>query len=212
MSRTLLRTMVPLVAVATLLAGAGAASADETPLPAEPPTIALNDGTVLAPGETFTFTFTGEREPGTGIHPMACPEVNDPPTYTVTGTTHFIADNDKPQSTWLEPGQDVTWAVSGSHTFTWEIGGGVETEAGAIVTKAKVKIDTKLVNSWTWQSTQTVRDTNNTTKAYRAVLGQVGYKLTGVKTWIASPCTVKSKTITVITPREGDMSIGRQNS
>lgn len=44
------------------------------------------------------------------------------------------------------------------------------------------------------------------------MLGQVGWKLTAVKTWIAPPCNVKKKTRVVLAPRKGDMSIGRQNS
>jgi len=83
---------------------------------------------------------------------------------------------------------------------------------GAILAKAKVSVDSSISNSWTWNATQTVTDTNNTSKGYRAGLGQVGWKLTGVKTWIAPPCNVKKKTITVVAPRKGDMSIGRQNS
>lgn len=35
---------------------------------------------------------------------------------------------------------------------------------------------------------------------------------TAVKTWIAPPCNVKKKTLVVLAPRKGDMSIGRQNS
>lgn len=89
--------------------------------------------------------------------------------------------------------------------------GGVETEAGAIIAKAKVKIDTKISNSWTWFGTQTVTDTNTTAKGYRAVLGQMGWKLTGVKEWAAAPCKPMKKTIITKTPREGDMSIGRLN-
>lgn len=88
----------------------------------------------------------------------------------------------------------------------------MEVEAGAIITKAKVKFDTKISNSWTWNSTQTVTDTNSTSTAYRAVLGQVGWRLTAVKRWVVAPCTGKSKTIVVVAPRKGDMSIGRQNS
>lgn len=43
---------------------------------------------------------------------MACPEVNDPPTYTLTRERCFIADKNDPKSAWLEPGQDVAWTVS----------------------------------------------------------------------------------------------------
>jgi hypothetical protein len=48
---------------------------------------------------------------------------------------------------------------------------------------------------------------------YRAVLGQVGWQLTGTKTWFVPPCTLKTqKNIKFNAPRKGDMSIGRQNS
>ncbi|WP_254389067.1 hypothetical protein [Streptomyces sp. AC550_RSS872] len=53
---------------------------------------------------------------------------------------------------------------------------------------------------------------NSTSKGYRAVLGQVDWKLTAVKTWAGAPCNVKAETIVVKAPRKGDMSIGRQNS
>ncbi|GAA2495609.1 hypothetical protein [Streptomyces gobitricini] len=79
--------------------------------------------------------------------------------------------------------------MTGSHTFTWDIGASAEAEAGAILAKAKVSVDTKISDSWTWTGTQTVTDTNTTSKGYRAVLGQVGWKLTGTKTWIAPPCS-----------------------
>ncbi|MFF2701923.1 hypothetical protein STAN_3582 [Streptomyces sp. CBMAI 2042] len=212
-----MRTALPLItAGAVLFAGAGtgtAAPADE-PVPADGAEIVLNDGRVVGADDTVTFTFEGEKPKAAQgqFSPMACPEVNDRPTYTVKGSPHFLPDKKKPQSTWLLPRQTVSWAVSGSHTFTWEIGASAEAEAGAILAKAKVSVDTSISNSWTWNSTQTVTDTNTTSKGYRAVLGQVGWKLTGVKTWIAPPCNVKKKTITVVAPRKGDMSIGRQNS
>ncbi|MYW29238.1 hypothetical protein GT040_08080 [Streptomyces sp. SID2119] len=174
----------------------------------------MNDGRVVGADDTVTFTFEGEKPKAAKgqFSPMACPEVNDRPTYTVKGSPHFLPDKKKPQSTWLLPRQTVSWAVSGSHTFTWEIGASAEAEAGAILAKAKVSVDTSISNSRTWNSTQTVTDTNTTSKGYRAVLGQVGWKLTAVKTWIAPPCNVKKKTITVVAPRKGDMSIGRQTS
>jgi hypothetical protein len=176
----------------------------------------LDDGTVVGPEDELTTTFVGEPEgsdrdipPGTI---SMCAEVKDPPTYTVKGTPKFIADESHPQSTWLLPRQTVSWNITGSHTFIWDISGGVETEAGAIIAKAKMKFDTKISNSWTWSGSQTVSDTNTTKKAYRAVLGSVGWKLTSVKTWTAPPCKVKHKTIVVVTPRKGDLSIGRQSS
>ncbi|MBT2505546.1 hypothetical protein J7I98_06445 [Streptomyces sp. ISL-98] len=168
--------------------------------------------------DTVDFSFEGDglpAQPNSGkgdMSAMACPEVNDPPKYKVKGKPHFLADKRRPQSTWLLPRQTVSWTVTGSHTFTWDIGGSVEAEAGAVLAKAKVSVDTKISNAWTWTGTQTVNDTNTTSRGYRAVLGQVGWKLTGVKTWIAPPCNVKKKTIVVLAPRKGDMSIGRQNS
>ncbi|WP_254705838.1 hypothetical protein [Streptomyces vilmorinianum] len=226
MSHIAMRTALPLItAAAVLLAGAGASAAAPVdvpvgePVPAEGARIVLDDGRVVGVGDSVSFTFEGDEEPAVQPKPgkgdmaaMACPEVNDRPTYTVKGSPYFIPDKAKPQSTWLLPRQTVSWTVTGSHTFTWDIGGSVEAEAGAILAKAKVSVDTKISNSWTWTGTQTVTDTNTTSKGYRAVLGQVGWKLTGVKTWIAPPCTVKKKTIVVLAPRKGDMSIGRQNS
>ncbi|MDT9693494.1 hypothetical protein Q5762_35270 [Streptomyces sp. P9(2023)] len=217
MNRIAMRTALPLItAGAVLLAGAGASAAAplDEPIPADGAEIVLNDGRVVGVDDTVTFTFEGE-EPKARKGDMgaaACPEVNSRPTYTVKGSPYFIADKNKPQSTWLLPRQTVSWAVTGSHTFTWDIGASAEAEAGAILAKAKVSVDTKISNSWTWTGTQTVTDTNTTSKGYRAVLGQVGWKLTGVKTWIAPPCNVKKKTIVILAPRKGDMSIGRQNS
>ncbi|MCZ7459314.1 hypothetical protein [Streptomyces sp. WMMC940] len=217
MNRIAMRTALPLItAGAVLLAGAGASAAApvDEPTPAEGAEIVLDDGRVVGVDDTVTFTFEGE-EPKANKGDMgaaACPEVNNRPTYTVKGSPRFIADKKKPQSTWLLPRQTVSWAVTGSHTFTWEIGASAEAEAGAILAKAKVSVDTKISNSWTWTGTQTVTDTNTTSKGYRAVLGQVGWKLTAVKTWIAPPCNVKKKTIVILAPRKGDMSIGRQNS
>lgn len=200
-----------------LLFGPTAAYADDTQTAIGDATIVLNDGTVVDANDVVQFTFVNEAErPAPAVRgqarPVSCSEVNDPPTYTVKGVPYFMADEDHPQSTWLLPRQDVTWTVTGSHTFTWDIGAGVETEAGAIIAKAKVKIDSKISNSWTWTGTQTVRDTNTTSKGYRAVLGQVGWNLQGTKTWFVPPCTAKTKTVPVKTPRQGDMSIGRQNS
>ncbi|UQU65789.1 hypothetical protein COUCH_05575 [Couchioplanes caeruleus] len=221
MNRKLLRAALPALVTTTALlmaAGSAAAAPGDTPALAQSATIVLNDGTVLDSTGSITFSFEGEAEPATaadsdgGFHTMSCPEVNDKPTYTVKGTPYFLEDKDEPKSTWLLPRQTVSWAVTGSHTFTWEIGAGAEAEAGAILAKAKVKVDTKISNSWTWSGTQTVTDTNSTSKAYRAVLGQVGWKLTTVKEWIAAPCTPKKKTIVIKAPRKGDMSIGRQKS
>ncbi|WP_406001053.1 hypothetical protein [Streptomyces sp. NBC_00829] len=221
MSRIAMRTALPLItAGAVLLAGAAASAAApvDEPTPAEGAEIVLDDGRVVGVDDTVTFTFEGEEptalpKAGKGdMSTMACPEVNDRPKYTVKGSPYFIADKKKPQSTWLLPRQTVSWTVTGSHTFTWDIGASVEAEAGAILAKAKVSVDTKISNAWTWTGTQTVTDTNSTSKGYRAVLGQVGWKLTGVKTWIAPPCDAKKKTIVVLAPRKGDMSIGRQNS
>ncbi|MGW0777558.1 hypothetical protein ACWD01_28805 [Streptomyces sp. NPDC002835] len=222
MSHATIRTALPLLAAGVLLlagAGTGAADTVEEPRPAESAKIVLDDGRVVGVGETISFMFEGDEEsealprPGEGdATVMACPEVNNKPTYTVKGTPYFIPDKAKPQSTWLLPRQTVAWTVTGSHTFTWDIGASAEAEAGAILAKAKVSVDTKISNAWTWTGTQTVTDTNTTSKGYRAVLGQVGWKLTGVKTWIARPCNVKKKTIVVLAPRKGDMSIGRQNS
>ncbi|MGN9810541.1 hypothetical protein ACTMSW_14415 [Micromonospora sp. BQ11] len=227
----MLRAVVPvLTTTAMLFVGAGSAGAasgeelapaDGSAIVAEGPALVLNDGTVLDAGESVSFTFEGDEasvEPVApsdgdgGFSAARCPEVNNKPTYTVKGTPYFLEDKDEPKSTWLLPRQSVSWAVTGSHTFTWDIGVGTEVEAGAILGKAKIKVDTKISNSWTWSGTQTVTDTNSTSKAYRAVLGQVGWKLTSVKSWVAAPCTPKKKTIVIKAPRKGDMSIGRQNS
>ena len=222
-----------LTATAMLLVGAGSAEAaggdsvapsdgEAIVIPSDGPAIVLDDGTTLGAADAITFTFEGTEaefavDPAGGSQDVGdptsfCPEVKDPPTYTVKGTPYFLEDKRNPKSTWLLPRQTVSWAVTGAHTFTWDIGTGAEVEAGAILAKAKVKIDTKISNSWTWTGTQTVTDTNTTSKAYRAVLGQVGWKITSVKSWVAPPCKATKKTIVIKAPRKGDLSIGRQNS
>jgi hypothetical protein len=213
MKRAVMRTTLPLMTTAAVLlttASAGAVTPDDEPIPAGDTKIVLNDGTVVDANGGFEFTFTGDKPAAKTTR--ACPEINDPPTYKVKGTPYFLPDKSKPQSTWLLPRQSVSWTVTGSHTFTFDVTGGYEAEAKIIVAKAKVKVDVKIGNSWTWTGTQTVTDTNSTSKGYRAVLGQVGWKLTATKTWIGAPCNVKKKTIVVKAPRQGDMSIGRQNS
>ncbi|NUR01222.1 MAG: hypothetical protein HOY79_33240 [Streptomyces sp.] len=212
----MMRTVLPFMTSAAVLltaANAGAVASDDDPVPGDGTKVVLNDGTALdANGET-NFTFTGDTsDTKTPQVADACPEVSDPPTYKVKGTPYFLPDKSKPQSTWLLPRQSVSWAISGSHTFTFDVTGGYEAEGKIIVAKAKVKVDVKIGNSWTWTGSQTVTDTNNTSKGYRAVLGQVGWKLTAVKTWVVAPCNVKTKTIVVKAPRKGDMSIGRQKS
>lgn len=194
---------------------AGSAVPTAEPVPPQDATITLNDGTVIGVNDTVKFSFTGAKVqgPGTDAAPaLRCAAVNDPPVYTVTSAMHFLPDKDKPQSSWLLPRQAVSWEVSGSHTFTWEIGGSLETDAGAIIAKAKVKVEGSISKSYTWNDKQLVSDSNNTTTAYRAVLGQVGWKLTAVKRWVDAPCTGKSKTIVILAPHKGDMSIGRQSS
>ncbi|MFF0885519.1 hypothetical protein [Streptomyces sp. NPDC003456] len=174
--------------------------------------IHLNDGRVIDVGEEVTFTFEEEREKASGDRvASACPEVNDKPKYKVKGSPYFIASK-PPKSTWLLPGQSVSWALTESYEFTWDIGVSAEAEAGIVLSKAKTSIDTKISNKWTWSGTQTVTDKNRTTKGYRAVLGQQGWKLTATKTWIAPPCNVKKKTIVIKAPRKGDISIGRKKS
>lgn len=213
MKRAVMRTALPLMTTTAVLlttASAGAVTPADEPVPADDAKIVLNDGTVVDANGGIEFTFTGDKPSAKTTR--ACPEVNDPPTYKVKGTPYFLPDKSKPQSTWLLPRQSVSWTITGSHTFTFDVTGGYEAEAKIIVAKAKVKVDVKIGNSWTWTGTQTVTDTNNTSKGYRAVLGQVGWKLTAVKTWIGAPCNVKTKTIVVKAPRKGDMSIGRQNS
>jgi hypothetical protein len=213
MKRAIMRTALPFMTTTAVLlttASAGAAAQDDEPVPAGDTKIVLNDGTVVDANGGFEFTFTGDKPEAKKTR--SCPEISDPPTYTVKGTPYFLPDKSKPQSTWLLPRQSVSWTVTGSHTFTFDVTGGYEAEAKIIVAKAKVKVDVKIGNSWTWTGTQTVTDTNNTNKGYRAVLGQVGWKLTSTKTWIEAPCNVKKKTIVVKAPRQGDMSIGRKNS
>lgn len=216
MKRAAMRTALPLMTTAAVLlaaANAGAVTSDDEPVPAGDAKILLNDGTVADTNDEIEFAFTGDKsDVKTPQASAACPEVNDPPTYKVKGTPYFLPDKSKPQSTWLLPRQSVSWTITGSHTFTFDVTGGYEAEAKIIVAKAKVKVDVKIGNSWTWTGTQSVTDTNSTSKGYRAVLGQVGWKLTAVKTWIGAPCDVKTKTIVVKAPRKGDMSIGRQNS
>jgi hypothetical protein len=191
-----------------LLGSAGAAVASPTGI--DGPSVRLSDGTLVRSGEEIAFSFQG-APPAPDKAPQACPEVNDPPTLVVTGTPRFIEDKSKPQSTWLLPRQSVSWAVSGAHTFNAEVVVGGESEVGAIIAKAKVKIDVKIGKTWTWNSTQTVTDTNSTKSGYRAVLGAVGWRLTTKKTWIVPPCAVRTSTIVVDAPRAGDLSIGRSN-
>jgi hypothetical protein len=191
--------------------GSGATEPGGEAVPAPGAGIVLDDGTVVGADDEQSFAFEGDKpaKDGGSSMPSACPEVNDRPTYKVTGKPYFMPDRGHPQSTWLLPRQTVSWTITGSHTFTWDFGVGYEAEASIIVEKAKVKVDSKISNSWTWTGTQTVTDTNTTSKGYRAVLGQVGWKLTAVKTWVAPPCNLKTKTIVVKTPRKGDISIGR---
>lgn len=106
----------------------------------------------------------------------------------------------------------MTWTVTGTHTFTAGVVIGAETDMGAIIAKAKLKIDAKIEKSWTSTRTQTVSDTNNTDSGYRAVLGQVGWRLTTTKSWIVTPCKTKTSNIVLDTPRVGDLSIGREAS
>ncbi|MFF3413044.1 hypothetical protein ACFYW8_44490 [Streptomyces sp. NPDC002742] len=214
MNRAVMRAGVSLISTAMVLlatVGASAASADDEPVSVDG--IVLDSGETVGIGDEIEFSFGGEKPDvdASGV-PAACPEVNDPPKYKVKGTPLFMPDRGNPKSTWLLPRQSVNWAITGSHTFTWDIGGSYEAEAKWILGKAKVTVDTKISNAWTWTGSQTVTDTNTTNNGYRAVLGQVGWKLTTTKTWIAAPCKAKTKTIVIKAPRRGDISIGRQNS
>jgi hypothetical protein len=99
-----------------------------------------------APNDIIEFTVADESQrPTTPSNGESfCAEVKDPPTYTINAQPYFLADKSHPQSTWLLPRQSVSWTVTGSHTFTFDVSDGVETEAGAIIAKAKVKVDTKI--------------------------------------------------------------------
>jgi hypothetical protein len=213
------RSKIRILAAATVVAVLGmstiahADSGEDEITPADGGGIVVNDGRVIGFGDEVTFTFEGEPEKASNSRRSvsACPEVNDKPKYTVKGSPYFIASK-PPKSTWLLPRQSVSWALTDSYEFTWDIGVSAEAEAGIILSKAKTSVDTKISNKWTWSGTQTVTDKNTTTKGYRAVLGQQGWKLTATKTWIAPPCTAKKKTIVIKTPRKGDISIGRKNS
>ncbi|WP_234331848.1 hypothetical protein [Streptomyces sp. NRRL S-455] len=213
-----MRSKIRILAAATVVAVVGmstsahANSGEDETTPADGGGIVLNDGRVIGFGDEVTFTFEEEPEKASdGRSASACPEVNDKPKYTVKGSPYFIASK-PPKSTWLLPGQSVSWALTDSYEFTWDIGASAEAEAGVILARAKTSVDTKISNKWTWSGTQTVTDKNTTTKGYRAVLGQQGWKLTATKTWIAPPCNVKKKTIVIKAPRKGDISIGRKNS
>jgi hypothetical protein len=216
MGRTLYRTAVPaIIALGALLTGSAAVVAssgeDEFSLP-ESSAITLNDGTVIGVGQQTEFTFEADRPVDeNGFQAMACPEVNDKPTYTVKGTPDFIPAQPA-KSTWLLPNQEVSWTISDTRKFSWDVGIGHEAEADLILAKAKAKIDSKITVAFEWTGSQTVRDTNKGTKGYRAVLGQVGWKLATVKSWVVPPCTTKKETIVIKAPREGDLSIGRQDS
>ncbi|MGW3243195.1 hypothetical protein [Streptomyces sp. NPDC001070] len=191
--------------------GSGAIEPGGEAVPAPGAGTVLDDGSVVGAADERTFAIESDKpaKEGGGSTPSACPEVNDRPTYKVTGRPYFMPDRGHPQSTWLPARQTVGWTITGSHTSTWDIGVGYEAEASIIVDKAKVEVDTKISNSWTWTGTQTVTDTNTTGKGYRAVLGQAGWNLTAVKPWVAPPCNLRTKTIVISTPRKGDISIGR---
>lgn len=99
MKRAVMRTALPLMTTAAVLlttASAGAVTPDDEPVPADDVKIILNDGTVVDANGGFEFTFTGDKP--TPKTTRACPEINDPPTYTVKGTPYFLPDRRRPLS------------------------------------------------------------------------------------------------------------------
>ncbi|GAA2495615.1 hypothetical protein GCM10010393_29550 [Streptomyces gobitricini] len=95
MDHAVVHTAIPLfVTGALLLSGAAAsvASPAEEPLPADDAEIVMNDGRVIGVNDTVDFSFEGDKkaaEPKSvkgDMSAMACPEVNDPPKYTVKGS------------------------------------------------------------------------------------------------------------------------------
>jgi hypothetical protein len=202
------------VAAALLLPNAGIANAATPRIEGATATIVDDDGvsfddTIGGPDEV-DFTATGDPAPGT-VQPLSCPEAHNPATYSVKGAKHFIAANDPPQSSWLKPGQSVAWTITHAHTFTASITVGAEADMSFILAKSKLKIDVTISKSWTWSGSQTVTDVNKGKTSYRAVLGNVGWKITTVKSWVAAPCTPKKKTIIVIVAHKGDLSIGHSS-
>jgi hypothetical protein len=161
--------------------------------------------------ESPEVTWLGEAPEAT-TEAFACPEVNDRPVYKTKSKVQFIPDREDPMSTWLGPGQSVTWEMDSEHTFTADVTVGAEAEAGVVVAKAKTSLSIKVGYQYKSRKGRKVSDTNDTKKDYRAVLGNKGYKITAKKTWYVPPCEMKSTDIVVLAPREGDLSIGRYKS
>jgi hypothetical protein len=86
---------------------------------------------------------------------------------------------------------------------------GAEAEVGIVLSKAKTKIDISVSKSWTSGVGITRTSKNDTSKGFRAVLGNRGYRVTYTKTKIVSPCNVKTTKGTIIFPKQGDLSFGR---
>jgi hypothetical protein len=160
------------------------------------------------PGPEGEATFEGDLPPRTGGGAQACPEVNDPPTYKITWKNKHIKATPN-RSTWLEPGDSLKWTTTRDYTFGVDVTAGAEAEAGVVLTKAKVKLDVKITNSWKSGEGYEVTSHNKTNKGYRAVLGNMGREVTYTKTWIVKPCAVKTSKGKMTYPVEGDISIGR---
>lgn len=115
-------------------------------------------------------------------------------------------------STWLSPGQSVSWTTTGTHSFSLTVTAGVEAEAGVVMAKAKTSLNISVAGQWSTSTSHSVSDTNNTKKGYRAVLGNTGYKLTWTKEWYSAPCQYHETAGSLIAPRPGGLSIGRYAS
>jgi hypothetical protein len=165
--------------------------------------------------ESVTIEWQGPLEPVDVPEDTlrACPEVNDPPTYKLTKSRRFIVDKKNPFSSWLLPGQTVTYTTESAHEFGVSITVGTSAEAGAFLAKASAKLDIQAGYKYTAKAGRTISDRNSTSEAYRARLGNLGYRIIETKTYVAPPCKVKTVTThDMVAPEVGDLSFGRFKS
>ncbi|WP_436527288.1 hypothetical protein [Actinoplanes sp. HUAS TT8] len=141
---------------------------------------------------------------------LQCPEVSNEPAYTVTGTPYFLQDNSRTVSTYLYPNQSISWRGVRPLTFIWEIGDVPVEEAAAVLAAARLKLDPTISDSYTWIGDSTVTENNTSSTAYVARLGQMGWKITAVKSWVAAPCTPRTTTFVVKAPHRAGLAVGRE--
>ncbi|GAA2529899.1 hypothetical protein [Pilimelia columellifera] len=192
-----------------LVGNAGVALANEPP----GESYFVDENGDVVDGEELEFTFVGEPTEAEDVtSAMKCPEVDDPPVYSVKSKPHFIKDTSDPMSTWLEPGQSVSWTMESEHTFKLGVEVGAEAEAGVVLAKAKTSLKISAGYEYKSKTGRKVTDKNTGKKGYRAVLGNKGYRITYTKTDIVPPCKVKKTTGRIAAPQVGDLSIGRFNN